>query len=296
MGRHEIPHFFLYGEPPRDVGERFLHLEALDDRSRPANWNIRPHTHANLNHLFHVTHGGGEMRADGETLAFEAPCLLIVPAGVVHGFTWANDSRGQVLTISRAYLEELAARGRALAQVFARPAALPQPRGQLTAATFTRLRAELSWTAPGHGVAVEALLLTLLVEALRLSCYLTDDAPRRAGPQAAIVARFRELVEARYRTDAQVEDYAAALKVHPKRLRAACLGFAGATPLRVIQERRLLEAKRLLLYSNMTVAETAYYLGFQDPAYFTRFFSKACQISPRGFREAKTAGASQGSA
>jgi AraC family transcriptional activator of pobA len=81
-----------------------------------------------------------------------------------------------------------------------------------------------------------------------------------------------------------VDDYAAELRVHPRRLRAACLSLAGATPVQLVQARRLLEAKRLLLYSNMTVAETGYYLGFQDPAYFTRVFTKVCNVSPRTYR------------
>src|ERR1700756_3887480 len=89
MDRNEIPRFFLYGEPPRHVGDRFLHLEELGDRSRPANWNIRPHSHADLHHAFHITVGGGEMRADSQTLVYDAPCLILVPAGTVHGFVWA---------------------------------------------------------------------------------------------------------------------------------------------------------------------------------------------------------------
>ncbi len=47
----------------------------------------------------------------------------------------------------------------------------------------------------------------------------------------------------------------------------------------------LLEAKRTLSYTNMTVAETAYYLGFADPAYFSRFFSKHAGQSPAAFRK-----------
>ena len=52
----------------------------------------------------------------------------------------------------------------------------------------------------------------------------------------------------------------------------------------LLQDRLLLEAKRLMLYSNMTVAEAAYYLGFDDPAYFSRFFVRGCKVSPRQFR------------
>jgi AraC family transcriptional activator of pobA len=292
MARAQIPQFFLYGEPPRPVGEPFLHLEALDDRSRPANWNIRPHTHANLSHVFLITDGGGEMRADAAVIAFDAPCLLLAPARVVHGFTYATQTRGSVLTLSDTYLEELGRRARELGAVFARAAALPAS-GALLSDAFERLAQELAWRAPGHQVAVEALVLTILVEALRLSHHGADDGPRPVGPNAALVARFRERLEARYRSEKSVSAYAAALGVSAKRLRHACHDAAGAAPGRLIQDRLALEAKRLMLYTNMTIAETAYALGFDDPAYFTRFFSRECQVSPRRYRQASASSQSQ---
>jgi AraC family transcriptional activator of pobA len=75
------------------------------------------------------------------------------------------------------------------------------------------------------------------------------------------------------------------LKVSSKRLRAACAKATGAPPISIIQARLLLEAKRLLRYSEATVAEIAYYLGFEDPAYFSRFFARGCEMSPRQFRQ-----------
>ena len=81
-----VPHFFLYGEAPRDADDRFLHLEALDDRSRPNRWTIRPHVHSSLHQLLLIAEGGGEMRAEAERLAVAPPCLLVVPAGTAHGF------------------------------------------------------------------------------------------------------------------------------------------------------------------------------------------------------------------
>src|SRR5258707_9943947 len=55
--------------------------------------------------------------------------------------------------------------------------------------------------------------------------------------------------------------------------------------MRVLEERLVLEAKRNLTYTNMTVAQIAYYLGFMDPAYFSRFFSKLAGESPAAFRK-----------
>jgi AraC family transcriptional activator of pobA len=282
-----IPRFFLYGEAPKSVADRFLHLESLDDRTRPANWNIRPHTHAGLHHIFFIHVGGGRMLVDDRSFEFEAPSLLIVPAGAVHGFEYVEDTRGAVLTVSADYFDDLAKRCADLRALFTQAAALPCHDTFGLDETLDRLRRELSWTAPGHGLSIEASLSTLLVEALRLSHHADRDEPASRGPRTALVAQFRALIEANYRDGTSVEDYASQLGVTAKRLRSACQVVADTTPSQLIQDRVLLEAKRLLLYSNMTVAEAAFYLGFDDPAYFTRVFTRACGDSPRRFR-AKT--------
>jgi AraC family transcriptional activator of pobA len=285
MSTAQIPRFFLYGEAPQHVGERYLHLESLDDRSRPADWNIRPHTHANLNHVFHIRRGGGRMVADDGEYVFEAPCLLVVPSGVVHGFSYAAETHGSVLTVSEGYFEDLVRRCDDLRAAFGAAAALSCGEVVGLDDAFERLSRELAWSAPGHRLSVDALLSTILVEILRLA-HAATEAPRMVGPRAALVARFREQLEAGYRGGASIEAYAGALGVTPKQLRAACIAVAGAPPIRLIQDRLLLEAKRLMLYSNMTIAEAAFYLGFDDPAYFTRVFTKGCGVSPRQFRQA----------
>jgi AraC family transcriptional activator of pobA len=75
--------------------------------------------------------------------------------------------------------------------------------------------------------------------------------------------------------------------VSPERLRQACAGNAGTSPLALLNARRLLEAKRGLLYTNMTVSEVADSCGFEDPAYFSRFFTRETGESPRSYRLAR---------
>src|SRR5262249_27896531 len=91
-----IPRFFLYGEPPRDPGERFVHVETIADRSRVHDWRIQPHAHRDLHQLLVISSGGGEMEAETQRQEFRAPALLIVPAGIVHGFSFAEDTEGYV--------------------------------------------------------------------------------------------------------------------------------------------------------------------------------------------------------
>ena len=282
----DIPKFFLFGEPPQNVGDHYLHLEALSDRSRPNNWNIRTHAHVQLSHIFHLTGGGGVMTAEERHHAFKAPCALLVPAGVAHGFRFEPETEGRVLTISHPYLRELALRETCFVSLFDAPAALPLLPGALEP-SLDALSRELNWIAAGHGAAVEAHLLCILVacaRALEQAQAVPDAGP---GRQASLVARFREAIERHYRDGMPLARYAALLGVSEKQLRSACLRIARQPPSRMIESRILLEAKRALLYSNMTVAEAAYHLGFGDPAYFSRFFAKAVGKSPRAFRARK---------
>lgn len=281
-----VPSFYLYGEPHRAVAEGFIHVEQLDDRSRPSEWTIRPHAHADLVQMFLIVSGGGAMQAEDATLRFAAPALLLVPAGVVHGFRWTSESSGSVLTLARTYLKDLVARHPDLSWVFDRSRALAPD--DATVARLARgmaaLHRELAWSNPGHHAAVEAALLGMLVAALR-TLPAGDAAPApEPGQHAGLVARFRARIEDRFRLRESVAAHAAALATSETSLRMACARIAGRSPAAMLDDRAMLEARRALLYTDLSIAETGYALGFRDPAYFTRFFTRHAGCSPRRFR------------
>jgi AraC family transcriptional regulator, transcriptional activator of pobA len=287
-----IPRFFLYGEPPRDADERFLHVETIADRSRINDWRIQPHAHRDLHQLLVIFTGGGEMEAETERHPFHAPALLIVPAGVVHGFSFAADTEGYVVTLADTLLRDLARDEHSFRRLFANPnhASLEGDPVHLQefADTLPKLRRELVWSAPASAAAAAARLTTLLVSAVRALHQPAQVVSAAGNARAALVARLREKIEIHLRGGLSVAQYAKALNVTPARLRAACLEVTGKTPMRVLEERLVLEAKRNLTYTNMTVAQIAYYLGFTDPAYFSRFFSKLAGTSPAAFRKRVT--------
>lgn len=289
MANTQVERFFLYGEPPRPAGDRFVHLELLDDRSRPANWKIRAHAHAELHHVFLLEAGAGTAEADGARLAVQAPCIVVVPAGVVHGFTWDVDSAGTVLTFSTAHLREVTRRDPGLKASFAAgmwTAAAPEPvwREMLSA-----LERELSWTSLAHDVAIEFRLGALLVQVFRAHHDVRANAHAPATPQALLVARYRERLETRFRQQPSVAVLARDLGVSASTLRTACQANAGKSPVKILHERLALEAKRLMRYSNMSVSQVAAYLGFSDAAYFSRFFTRETGAAPREFKRSATA-------
>lgn len=96
--------------------------------------------------------------------------------------------------------------------------------------------------------------------------------------------RFRQMLEKEYRTIHNVKDYASLLGVGTKYLTTIVKECTNRTPLQLINDRILLEAKRQLKYSNKMVKEIAYDLGYDDPSYFVKQFKRQMGMLPTDFR------------
>lgn len=96
---------------------------------------------------------------------------------------------------------------------------------------------------------------------------------------------FSVLVEQNFKTLHSVTHYANRLGISPKSLTKHFQNIGVQTPSDFIKNRIILEAKRQLVYSNHSVKHIAYNLGFNDSAYFTRFFKKATSKSPLQFKK-----------
>jgi AraC-like DNA-binding protein len=102
--------------------------------------------------------------------------------------------------------------------------------------------------------------------------------------QLDIVREFNFLVERYFRQKHNVVDYAEMLHRSPKTLSNYFSLYNHKTPLQVIQHRILLEARRLLHYSDLAIKEIGYELGFDDIQSFSRFFRNKQGISPTAYR------------
>ncbi|MFP3334490.1 cupin domain-containing protein, partial [Pseudomonas sp. SIMBA_064] len=77
-------------------------------RSGAHNWEIAAHRHEGLLQLLYLQSGGGEVLFDSDRLQVQAPCVVYVPAQVVHGFHWAGQVEGHVITAAQHPLESIA--------------------------------------------------------------------------------------------------------------------------------------------------------------------------------------------
>jgi len=286
VARRGIPQYFLYGEATHDVDERFLHIESIAERSRLHDWKIRPHAHQDLHHFLLVTRGGGVFYAEGELNPFNHNALISVPLACVHGFDFKPATDGWILTASGALIERIAHVNAELRPVLTEANALPLP-ADVTAAMVTKfesLMMEFRSNLPGRRTAAEALLIGILVAALRRKLQLLPTGQNKAGADSVLASKYRSLIEENFRTTLKVTDYAKRLCVSSERLRQACVRSTASSPLALLNARRLLEAKRSLLYTGMSVGLIAEACGFPDPAYFSRFFTQRTGMSPMAYR------------
>ncbi len=95
---------------------------------------------------------------------------------------------------------------------------------------------------------------------------------------------FKALLSQNFRTEKSVNKYATDLAISEKQLHKATTTLLGKTPKQIIDERILLEAKRLLVHSNQSVKEIAYELGYEEPTNFIKYFRKHTDTTPAEFR------------
>jgi AraC family transcriptional activator of pobA len=100
------------------------------------------------------------------------------------------------------------------------------------------------------------------------------------------VRRFRALVEAQYREQPSLAMLAARLGITTTQLNRVCREVLGRPALAVVHTRLVLEAQRELAYTSMSVKQVALGLGFEDAAYFSRFFQRRTGQTPTAWRAA----------
>ena len=287
-----VPVFDLYGEERRRAALDPIHVESIAARSSLHNWEIKPHRHHALFQLLWLTQGSAELVLEDRPGRLAAGSVVLVPQQCVHGFRFEPGAGGLVLTIAYPMLAAMPGTlGRQLLAMSAPVIRDPQAtaeRGelqgllQLLAQEYGRQEAFRSQLLEALAIAILALLLRS-PESVPAA---EDDGQRMLpAPASAHLAGFSAEIERSFRTHAPLAHYASRLGLSVAHLNALCRQYAGRSALGMIHERLLLEARRNLVYTAMSVREVADLLGFSDPAYFTRFFRRATGMSPTEFRE-----------
>ena len=149
---------------------------------------------------------------------------------------------------------------------------------------FDQLRSEFSANRPGRDASLSALTRLIFISLLRLSARSLKAQPAR-HEDLQVFHRFNALIEAHYREHWSLGQYAGQMGVTEARLNDICRRIADLPSKRLIHDRVMQEAKRLLLFTGSSSNEICYLLGFKDPAYFSRFFARNAGMSPGEYRQ-----------
>ncbi len=286
-----IPAFSIYGERLEKPALRFLNVEDLAATNRIHGWHIRAHRHRDLFQLLLIDSGRGEAFIDDVTVFVTAPAFLAIPSQVVHGFRFDSNSTGTILSIAEPFLQDLLrVTGDAFISAAVRSATLRELTDEEFRtlgldSTFTDIVEEMQRDMSGKTTIVAAKILELLTTLARLIAMNPTAFPGEHSAASKLFDAFCDLVERNFDKMWSINDYASSLNTTERTLRRIVRRIADERPLDIVHRRKLIEAKRQLVYTRVSIAEVAYSLGFGDSSHFTSFFSRHVGVTPVSFRK-----------
>lgn len=243
--------------------------------------------------LVWVDGGEASLLVDFHRYTVQSGTMAFVASGQVHQW-YADFSQTRILVIGFV-LERLLNYGKIAQAVALLPfqdnAHAPVlPISAKSYPVFARLFDSLSARFASDGLTEEEVLMAylnvILVELLRVygapAKVVSTDAP------TTLTHSFYELVGEHFQDKRQVRAYANMLGVSLNHLVETVRSTSGKTPKQILQERLLLEAKRMLVHTQYTVAEISWRLDFKTPSYFGVWFKNLEGVTPAQFRQALT--------
>lgn len=238
--------------------------------------------------IFVFATGSGTHMIDLQQHRIVPPCVHAVRAGQVHHLVRSADMEGFVFEFKPDALQDSGrhADARTIFHAMARKPGLPlTPERSAVLADLARmLEGELAEVNGGQQQVLASYLGIALAKCARWWSELIPDENAVEALHTDLLERFRTLVDVHFMEIQQVRDYADKLHVTAGHLNDVVRARLGATAGALIDERLQLEAKRLLLHSEVSVKEAGFAIGMKDPAYFTRWFKRMEGVSPVDYR------------
>lgn len=264
------------------------HIEAL---SAPVLRNALVAHRCDFYQILWITQGQGKIWLDLDLFPAKPGTMCFASPGQIRAYEPQGPVAGYVIGFTQGFFSNSPDDANALIELpyFHGVGAAPvlyanEELARLFTEVCGRLEREIQFALDGQVALLHSYMRILLIEARRIH-QAQPGAMHTETAAFLLTKQFVLLVEVHYLTTSSVADYATMLHVTINHLIETVKGTMGQPAGKIIRERLLLEAKRLLRYSDSPVAEIATYLNFEDPSYFSRFFKKHTGFSPSEFRE-----------
>jgi len=277
---------------PAEKAAPYFQFTINDIHDGSAYYTAPPHAHTHAYfEIFLVEKGGGQHTIDEVAYTLEDRSVHILQPGVPHYMILTKETRGCVIIFS---LDVLAGDTNTIndSLISFFRSILAKPTAQVSARSFTELMTIIGLmkidkkTVPPsaeRNAYIRSLFAAFL---LTLKPNFTISHKEQWGDSLTMMNKFHELVNKYYHEGLPIADYAAKLGTTEKTLTRAVKKHSGETPAKVIRERVMIEAARLLQHTTYSVKEIAYHLHFSDPAHFVKVFRAAKKCTPLEYRKA----------
>jgi len=282
------------GDLPVDtLDDAAVEVVTLDGAHFGAGAVREPHRHA-YHELLWIREGTGEHAIDGVRHPVVPGAITLIGRGQVHVFEHGSDLHGAVVRFGDDILLDdigraapaawlLAARGDRTVEVPAGDAVHLDALIAAVAAESARPPDACSGDVERHLLSAVLLWIERWYDAARIEHPEADDA------QVRVHRRFSEQLERDYVRHHDSAHYAEALAMPAAALSRALAQITGQTTKELVTARVMLEARRLLRFTDLAIGEVAHRVGFSDPLYFSRAFKRDAGLAPLAFR-ARTRG------
>jgi AraC family transcriptional regulator len=242
--------------------------------------------HQHTWHIIAYGHLGnplGERWLDG-TRAKERRCqgdIAIIPTGISHRCNWNTESEFTILAIEPTLLEQV---GEDLVE---RIQLIPQFMSEqdlLIQGIFSTLRDELEFSRIGGHFLIDSLKTTLAIHLLRKYCTTKPKlSSYDSGLSTLKLQQVKEYINEHLHQDLKLIDLASYAQISPYHFLRLFKQSMGVTPHQYILRCRIEEAKFLLQYSKLSIAEVAVKVGFCDQSHLTQYFKRIVGVTPKQF-------------
>ncbi|OCK59897.1 AraC family transcriptional regulator [Bradyrhizobium sp. LMTR 3] len=248
-----------------------------------------PHRH-DFYQIVWVTRGTGCHIIDSVKYEVRQNSLFFMAPGQIHDFTLSEDTLGHTISFSPEFFAFRVHNRHSLIDIpiyslenLNNALYLDDMQAESFRQIMDAIIEEYTAEKTGHEDVIWSYLRIFLMKMSRIAVppAIADLSSRNL----LLSRRFKSALEKNFGNINETAEYAKLLKVTERALNEATRQALGLTAAQLIRERIMLEAKRLLLHTDIGVAEIADRLGFEDPAYFSRCFKKHTTRSPIEFRQ-----------
>lgn len=247
------------------------------------NWNFPSHKHDDLSEIIYICEGEGTFIINNKSYTAKKGDILIYNAGIIHE-EYSNPTNPLVTFfcgISNLAIDQL--RELSIIPLDLEPVIRKNEYSDLIGIYFSHIFEESSLKAAGYEIICQGLLtssIALIHRAIKLQNLKSETTESNT-----LAHRIKEFIDKNYKKNIKLEDIADALYINKYYLSHVFKEQMQITPINYLINRRIGEAKNLLVSTELKIGEIARIMGYDNPNYFTLLFKKMTGETPKQFKE-----------